>query len=199
MAYDPKTSSALTNKLRSDVDGLLIRSAILEVQYPTGTDGGSATHTITADSTEYTADLTSVTADQTNTTWSPRPLNTVTYDDGDTVEMLSGNVFTLEPGIYKIKAVFVFHHTGPTRLQLWNGTDQVSECYGLNGNFQANVQGVLDINAIVRPRKRTSYQIRYQVGDERADDGLGVATDFADVPEQYGCVEITRLNRLKPD
>jgi hypothetical protein len=199
MAYDPKTNTSLVNKLRSDVDGLLIREAILEVQFPSGTDGGSAIHTITADSTLYTADLTSVTADQTNTTWSPRPLNTVTYDDGDTVEQLAGNVFTLEPGIYKIKAVFVFHHTEMTRMQLWNGTDQIVECYGLNGDFKANQQGVLDLNAIVRPKKRTSYQIRYQVQNEHMNNGLGQSTDFAGVPEQYGCVEITRLNRLKPD
>jgi hypothetical protein len=82
---------------------------------------------------------------------------------------------------------------------LWNGTDQIAEAYGLNGYFASNVMGVLDINAIVRPRKTTSYQIRYQVERAQATDGLGIATDFAGIPEQYGAVEITRLNRLKPE
>jgi hypothetical protein len=50
----------------------------------------------------------------------------------------------------------------------------------------------------VTPKKETSYQIRYQVQREQATDGLGIATDFAGVPEQYGALEITRINQLKP-
>lgn len=199
MAYDPKTSNALLNKLRADVDGLLVRNAILNMELPTGEDGGSATMAITADMTTITADQTSYTADQTVVDWTPRPINEVTWDEGETVERLAGNTITLEPGIYKIKAVFTFHHTQSTRLALWNGTDQIAEAYGLNGYFASNVMGVLDINAIVRPRKTTSYQIRYQVERAQATDGLGIATDFAGIPEQYGAVEITRLNRLKPE
>lgn len=198
MAYDPKTSNALINKLRADVDGLLVRNAILQIQFPTGEDGGSATMAITADMTTITADQTSYTADQTVVDWTPRAINQITYDEGETVEMLAGNTFTLEPGKYKIKAVFTFHHTLATRLALWNGTDQTTVAFGLNSFFSGGVMGVTDLNALVSPKKKTSYQIRYQVERSQAGDGLGIATDFAGVPEQYGAVEITRINQLKP-
>lgn len=198
MAYDPKTSNALINKLRSDVDGLLVRNAVLTMELPTGEDGGSATMAITADMTTITGDQTSYTADQTVVDWTPRAINEVTYDQGETVERLAGNTFTLEPGKYKIKATFVFHHTLNTRLALWNGTDQTTEAWSINGHFAGNVMGVITLDALVTPKKETSYQIRYQVQREQATDGLGIATDFAGVPEQYGALEITRINQLKP-
>jgi hypothetical protein len=198
MAYDPKTSNALLNKLRADVDGLLVRNAILNMELPTGEDGGSATMAITADMTTITADQTSYTADQTVVDWTPRSINQISYDEGETVEMLAGNTFTLLPGKYKIKAMFTFHNTQSTRIALWNGTDQTTVAFGMNAFFSGADTGATTVVALVSPKKKTSYQIRYQVERAQSGDGLGIATDFAGVPEQYGALEITRINQLKP-
>lgn len=197
MAYGSSDSSRQIDKLRTDVDELLVRNAILEHRLPSGTDGGTSLTTITADSTVWTADTTHYTADATTVNCVPRPLNTVSYDESEIVESLAGNVFILDAGTYKIKGVFIFHHSDKTRLEIWDATNGLMVACGLNGNFKNNVSGVVDVNGIVSPRKKTSYMIRYKCERSQAGDGLGIACGFGP-DETYGSVEITRLNHLKP-
>lgn len=198
MTYGSDTSSRLIDKLRTDVDGLLLRNAIVEHQEPSGTDGGTALTTITADSTLWTADAMWVTADATNSGFAPRKLNIIAHEADSTIKSLNGNVVTLVPGTYKLKGVFTFNHTDHTRLEIFNVTQNRSEAYGLNGDFKNTVSGVVDVNVIVSHKKDTGYMVRYRCSRSQTIDGLGIASGFG-VPECYGSLEITRLDQLKPE
>lgn len=198
MAYGSDTSTALINKLRSDVDGLVIRVAIIQDQKPSGTDGGKSYQTITADSTHFTADLTEYTADATTVTWVNRDLNTIVSDEYDIVENLAGSTFTIGPGTYLIKAASVFHYTHGTMLQLHDATNDVKVSQSFNSYFENTVDGHLHVVGWVQPRKKTSYQLEYRVGRETSD-GLGRAISLAGQPEIYSTVEIYQMADLKPD
>ena len=198
MAYGSDTSSRLIDKLRSDVDGLVVRVAIIQDQKPSGTAGGKSLKNITADSTHFTADMTEYTADQTTVTWVNRDLNTIVSDEYDIVESLAGSTFTLGPGTYLITATSVFHYTHGSLLRIHNATSNQYEGQSINGYFENQVQGHLQVSAWVEPRKKTSYQLEYRVGRETSD-GLGRANNFAGVPEIYSTVEIYQMADLKPD
>lgn len=198
MTYGSDTSSRLIDKLRTDVDGLLIRNAIVEDQHPSGEDGGTALTTITADSTLWTADILWVTADATASGWTPRSLNVISQEADGTIKSLEGNVITLAPGTYKLKGVFTFNHTDHTRLEIFNVTRNESVAYGLNADFRNTVVGVVDVNAIVTHTRDTGYMVRYRCTRSQAGNGLGTAAGFG-VPECYGSLEITRLDKLKPE
>lgn len=198
MAYGSDTSSRLIDKLRSDVDGLVVRVAIIQDQKPSGTAGGKSLKNITADSTHFTADMTEYTADQTTVTWVNRDLNTIVSDEHDIIESLAGSTFTLGPGTYLIKATSVFHYTHGTLLQLHDATSDVKVAQSFNSYFENTVDGHLHVVGWVEPRKKTSYQLEYQVGRETSD-GLGRANSFAGQPEIYSTVEIYQMADLKPD
>lgn len=197
MAYGSDTSTALINKLRSDVDGLVVRVAIIQDQKPSGTDGGRSHLTITADSTDFTADMTEYTADATTVTWVNRDLNTIVSDEYDIIENLAGNTFTLNPGSYLIKATSVFHYTHGTSLRIHDATRNQPVAQSINSYFENTVDGHLHVVGWVEPNRETSYQVEYRVGRSTAD-GLGRASSFAGQPEIYSTVEVYQMARLKP-
>jgi hypothetical protein len=119
MAYGSSDSSRQIDKLRSDVDGLNVRVAVLQDRKSSGTAGGSSSSSLTADTTLLTADMTEYTADMTYGGMLPREITAVASDDSEIIEMLAGNTFTLLPGRYLIRAYSVFHYTDLTRLQIW--------------------------------------------------------------------------------
>lgn len=197
MAYGSDTSTALINKLRSDVDGLVVRVAIIQDQKPSGTDGGKSYQTITADSTHFTADATEYTADATTVTWVNRDLNTIVSDEYDLIENLAGNTFTLGPGTYLIKAASVFHYTHGTSLRIHDATQDVSRGQSFNTYFENQVHGHVHVSAWVDINRPTSYQLEYRTGRETSN-GLGQANGFAGQPEIYSTVEVYQMTHLKP-
>lgn len=196
MAYDPKTSNALINKLRSDVDGLNVRVAVLQDQRPSGTNGGSSRSTATADTTLMTADMTEYTADATTENWFPRELNTIVSDDSEIIERLEGNTFILEPARYLIRASSVFHYTHATRLEIWDALAEEAVGESFNAYFENQVQGHVVAVAIVEPHKKTPYRIKRRCS-RTSSDGLGRACSFG-TPEIYTTVEVYRMDQLKP-
>lgn len=198
MAYGSDTSTALINKLRSDVDGLVVRVAIIKDQKASGTSGGKSIRNITADSTHFTADMTEYTADQTTVNWVNRDLNTIVSDEYDIVDSLAGNTFTLGPGTYLVKGTSVFHYTHETSLKIYNATEARDEGQSINGYFENQVYGHLHVEAWIDVHKKTSYGLEYRVGRETTN-GLGRANSFAGQPEIYSTVEIYQMADLKPD
>lgn len=198
MAYGSDTSSRLVDKLRSDVDGLVVRVAIIQDVKPSGTAGGKSLKTITADSTHFSADMTEYTADATTVTWVNRDLNTIASDEYDIIERLAGNTFTLAPGRYLIKGTSVFHYTHGTSLRIHNATSNEYAGQSINSYFENQVDGHLHAVAWVEPRKQTTYQLEYRVTRETSD-GLGRANSFAGQSEIYSTVEIYQMADLKPD
>lgn len=195
MAYGSSDSSRQIDKLRSDVDGLNVRVAVLQDRKASGTAGGSSSSSLTADTTLLTADMTEYTADMTYGGMLPREITVVSSDDSEIIELLAGNTFTLLPGRYLIRAYSVFHYTDLTRLQIWDALAEEAVGNSLNGYFASTVQGHLVADAIVEPRKKTPYRLKRQC-ERSTVDGLGKACGFG-IPEIYTTVEVVRLNHLK--
>ena len=197
MAYGSDTSTALINKLRSDVDGLNVRVALLQDLKPSGTNGGSFTNSLTADTTYITADSTEYTADQTSVTWSGRGFNEVDDESGIIVRH-SGSTFTLDVGWYKVRAVCNFYGTLNTKLKLQNLTFDETEAVGNNAYIPAAQMGVAEVTGLIYPRRETTYTVAFRVESAGANC-LGVANSFAGDPEVYSTIEVMRINHLKPD
>ena len=196
MAYGSSDSSRQIDKLRTDVDGLSVRWAILQDQRASGTSGGSSSSSLTADTTLLTADLTDYTADATQANWITRELNTVVYDDSEIIDRLAGNAFLLQPGRYLIRARATFHYTHGTRLEIWDAGNQQAVGQSCNLYIENTVDACPEAVAVVEPYKPTTYRIKRRCG-RSTSDGLGRAVSFG-TPEIYCTVEVAQINNLKP-
>ena len=96
MSYDSQTSTSLINKLRKDVDALVLRIATLQDQKATGVDGGASVAN----------------------TWTTRTLNAIHSDPYGIITSLSNNEFTVEAGEYQIRVISPFHSTTGTRTRI---------------------------------------------------------------------------------
>lgn len=177
MAYGPRTHARNTDKLRSDVDGLRIRTAVLVDQKAQGTGAGNAT----------------VNA------WTTRTLNLIDHNDDDIVASLSSNVFTLRGGhTYRINASIPFTDTQETMLRLWNTTYNTEVDRGQSFHFDNQTSGLATIASVVSITRDTSYKIEYYV-KKGGVNTLGKPANISGYTEQYGLVEINRLTGLMPD
>lgn len=196
MAYGSSDSSRQIDKLRTDVDGLSVRWAILQDQRASGTSGGSSASSLTADNTIITADATEYTADMTSANSITRELNTVVYDDSEIIDRLSGSTFLLQPGRYMIRARATFHYTHGTRLQIWDALNEEIVGQSCSLYIENTVDSCPEAVAIVEPYKPTTYRIKRRCG-RSTSDGLGRAVSFG-TPEIYCTVEVAQINQLKP-
>lgn len=177
MAYGSKTHARMTDKARSDLDGLRIRTAVLVDSKPQGTGAGNAV---------------------TNA-WTARAINSVLHDDDKLVAGLASNVFTLRGGhSYRIAALFPFTDTQETMLRLWNTTYNTEVERGQSFHFDNNTSGLATVVAVVNPTRNTSYKIEYYCKKD-GTNSLGKPADISGYSEEYGVVEINRLTGLLPN
>jgi hypothetical protein len=196
MAYGSSDHARQTDKLRTDVDGLSVRWAIIQDQRASGVSAGSSRSTLTADNTYITADSTEYTADMTLANWLNRELNTIVSDDAGIIERLDGNTFLLAPGRYMIRARATFHFTHGTRVQIWDATNEESVGESCNLYIENTVDTCAEAVAIVEPNKPTTYRIKRRCG-RSTSGGLGRAVSFG-TPEIYCTVEVAQIASLKP-
>jgi len=196
MAYGSTDHARQTDKLRTDVDGLSVRWAILQDQRASGTSGGSSSSALTADNAIVTADATEYTADMTLANWLTRELNTIVSDDSELIERLDGNTFVLKPGRYMIRARSAFHYTHGTRVQIWDALNKQSAGESCSLYVENTVDTCAEAVAIVEPNKPTPYRIKRRCGRD-TPDGLGRAVSFG-TPEIYTSVEVAQITNLKP-
>lgn len=177
MAYGTRTHARNTDKLRSDVDGLRIRTAVLVDSKPQGTGAGNAV---------------------TNA-WTTRTINNLLHNDDNIVAGLASNVFTLRGGhTYRISALFPFTDTQETMLRIWNTTYNVEAERGQSFHFDNNTSGIATVVGVVTITRDTSYKIEYYCKKD-GTNSLGKPANISGYTEEYGVVEINRLTGLKPD
>lgn len=165
---DNSTSPATTGFVKN----VFHRYSLLVGSFASGTQGGSAASGI-----------------QT------RALNTIIINSGDIVN-LAGNIFTLRPGTYRIRASAPAYAVGVHRTFLWNVTGSTRV---LNGDSAASntvyptltrsvVTGTFTITA------NTGFELRHYCQSAFASTGLGIAAGEAGVNEIYASVELWRLD-----
>lgn len=173
MSYDARTSTALINRLRSDVDSLVLRIATLQDQKATGVDGGASVAGA----------------------WTTRTLNTVHSDPYGVVTSLSANQFTVPAGEYQIRVISPFHSTLGTRTRIWDVTNDVLVGYSVSTYVYNQTNVYLYQTEHIQPHKATTYRLDYYT-EQAKPDGLGVATDTGDI-EVYTVLDVVDL-RIRP-
>lgn len=175
MSYQPQVSDILVNKLRSDVDGLVLKMACIVDRKASGTTGGAAA--IGA--------------------WTTRTLNTIDYDPHGLIRGLSSNTFTLKPGKYSVRVVTTFQDTQYTMLRMYNVTKSLVAATSMTGHFDSQDHGNLEIHAHFDLVEDIAFRLEYHAS-HNGTDSLGRSANIADTPELYTVVEITRLDKVKP-
>lgn len=170
-SYDSQTATTLINKLRKDVDSLTLKIAVLTDSKASGTSGGTGTAAA----------------------WTARELNTVAIDPQGLILNLASNEFTLAAGSYQVRAIAAFHHTGLTRMRLYDVTNSVVIGYSVSTDVSNQADVYLDLTQNVTPHKNNVYRLEYYITASGADH-LGVPTSIASVNETYAICEITRLD-----
>ena len=175
MSYDASTSTALINRLRSDVDALQVRIATCLYQVALGTSGGASVAGA----------------------WTLRQINTVHSDPFGLLVggVLTSSTWTVEPGNYQFEAISSYHSTGKTRTRIWDVTNDVLVGYSISGYVYNQTLVNLHQTERVSPHKRTTYRLDYYTEQAKAD-GLGVACSVGDL-ETYVVLNIVGLD-LQP-
>jgi hypothetical protein len=171
MSYDSQTATSLINKLRKDVDSLTLKIAVLTDSKASGTSGGTGTAAA----------------------WTARELNTVAIDPQGLILQLESNTFQLAAGSYQVRAIAAFHHTGLTRMRLYDVTNSVVIGYSVSIDVSNQADVYLDLTQNVTPHKNNVYRLEYYITASGAEH-LGVPTSIASVNETYAICEITRLD-----
>jgi hypothetical protein len=171
MSYDSQTATSLINKLRKDVDSLTLKIAVLTDSKASGTSGGTGTAAA----------------------WTARELNTVAIDPQGLILQLESNTFQLAAGSYQVRAIAAFHHTGLTRMRLYDVTNSVVIGYSVSTDVSNQADVYLDLTQNVTPHKNNVYRLEYYITASGAEH-LGVPTSIASVNETYAICEITRLD-----
>lgn len=172
MSYDARTSTALINRLRSDVDSLQIRIATVLDEKPIGTSGGASVAGV----------------------WTTRTLNTIHSDPFGLIlnGTVSGSTFTLAPGNYQIEVVSSYHSTLATRTRIYDVTNAQVVGYSISGYVFNQTIVNLHQTERVSPHKDTTYRIEYYTEQAKAD-GLGIASGVGDV-EVYTVLNVVALD-----
>lgn len=171
MSYDASTSTALINRLRSDVDSLVLRIATIQDQKATGVAGGSSVAGA----------------------WTTRTLNTIHSDPYGVITSLASNLFTVEAGEYQIRVISPFHSTQGTRTRIWDVTNDVLVGYSVSTYVYNQTNVYLYQTERIQPHKRTTYRLDYYAEQAKATDGLGVATNTGDI-EVYTVLDVVDLH-----
>jgi len=166
----------MTDKARSDLDGLRIRMAILADRKAQGTSGGTAT----------------------TGAWTTRTLNTVVSDPDKLVTALASNVFTLRGGhSYLLQVAAPFHATQETMVRIWSTTYNSLVTYGRTCHFDNQVTADALATAVVTTTRDTSFRVDYWA-DTGGVQSLGKPANISGVQETYAEVSIQRLTGLLP-
>lgn len=171
MSYDSQTSTALINKLRKDVDSLTLKVAVLVDSKASGTSGGTGVAAA----------------------WTTRTLNTIQSDPSGLILQLDSNTFTLAAGAYQVRSISAFHHTGYTRMRLYDVTNGVIIGYSVSADVSNQETQYLELNQRIIPHKDTVYRLDYYITASGADH-LGVPASLATISEIYSICEITRMD-----
>jgi len=171
MSYDSQTSTILINKLRKDVDSLTLKVAVLIDSKASGTAGGNGTAAA----------------------WTARDLNTIQYDPNGLILSLASNTFQLAAGSYQVQSISAFHHTGDTRMRLFDITNNVVIGYSVSVDVSNQETQYLHLNQRVIPHKDTVYRLEYYIASSGAGH-LGLASSIPSVAEIYTVCEITRMD-----
>lgn len=173
--------SADAAQLSTDLAALVSRVAILEAangvmvlvdEKPSGTAGGSFT----------------------NGDFRTRDLNTV---QANTIQGagLVGNRFTLPAGKFLIAAEAICYTVDFAKAALFNVTAGQYVAYGLSlrSGYGTNAAGTPHpVSAYVELSEPAEFELRHRCTTSRANDGFGVASGFAGVPECYSRVIVMR-------
>ena len=170
MSYDSQTSTSLINKLRKDVDSLVLKIATLQDQKATGVSGG--------------ASLAGV--------WTTRTLNTIHSDPYGLITSLSSNQFTVEAGEYQIRVVSPFHSTQGTRTRIYDVTNGAVIGYSVSTYVYNQTNVYLYQTERITPHKTNTYRLDYYTEQAKAD-GLGIATNTGDI-EIYTILDVVDLS-----
>jgi hypothetical protein len=171
MSYDSQTSTSLINKLRKDVDALVLRIATLQDQKATGVNGGASVAN----------------------TWTTRTLNAIHSDPYGIITSLSNNLFTVEAGEYQIRVISPFHSTTGTRTRIWDVTNNVLVGYSVSTYVYNQTNVYLYQTERIQPHKTTTYRLDYYTHNAKNTDGLGVATNTGDI-EIYTVLDVVDLH-----
>lgn len=176
MAYKSADHARQTDKLRTDVNQLRIKTAFVVHQEAQNVGAGTAVANA----------------------WTTRTLNTILRDPFGIVASLASNVVTLKGGdTYRIFVSMPFARTQETLLRLWNTTYNTLEVQGQSFHFDNQNEGLATLVAIVSPSRDTGYRLDYYCKATHAN-GLGKPVDISGYNEIYGFMEIQRLTGLKP-
>jgi len=170
MSYDSQTSTSLINKLRKDVDALVMRIATIEDQKATGVNGGASIAGV----------------------WTTRTLNSIHSDPYGIITSLSNNLFTVEAGEYQIRVISPFHSTLGTRLRIYDVTNGAVVGYSVSTYVYNQTNVYLYETERIQPHKRNTYRLDYYTEQAKAD-GLGIATNTGDI-EVYTVLDVVDLH-----
>lgn len=170
MSYDSQTSTSLINKLRKDVDALVLRIATIEDQKATGVNGGASIAGA----------------------WTTRTLNSIHSDPYGIITSLSNNLFTVEAGEYQIRVISPFHSTLGTRLRIYDVTNGAVVGYSVSTYVYNQTNVYLYQTERIQPHKRNTYRLDYYTEQAKAD-GLGIATNTGDI-EVYTVLDVVDLH-----
>ena len=123
--------------------------------------------------------------------WYTRTINTE-YDPVG-ICLLSGNTFQIPKGRYFIRGSAPGRGVESHQLRLFNITDNRVEVYGTSEYSPTGLAQIRSwLQAVIEPKRATTYRFEHRCQTTRATDGLGVASSW-DGPETYTQVELWGL------
>lgn len=133
-----------------------------------------------------------------NNSFKTRLLNTVHYNSGSdcTLNTSTGEI-TLAPGTWYVEASAPAYRVSHHRSALYNVTDAVFVCYGTSEYSRGTIEASQSrsqlscVFNVVGSSKVFALQHRCDI--TRAQDGLGVSSGIALVPEIYTTIVLVRL------
>ena len=129
--------------------------------------------------------------------WIGRVLNTITAsgDSGDDVT-LSSNVVTLSPGYYKWQSRAPGYHCDRHQTRLFDVTNNTAVAYGScaysPGGASNSSQSDSIIQTFLSISVPTTYRLEHMCMSTQANNGLGIASNFAGNTEIYSTVYIKK-------
>ncbi len=132
-----------------------------------------------------------------------RPLNPRKYEGKEDWAVLNGNVITIEPGNYFVKATAPPYSTGKHRLRFWNVTEGKTAILGFNSyclapprgtQSHAALSGLLEVKGTAK-EFMLEHITQEDAGGAHETLGVVMANNHGDPngPEAYGSIEIIKF------
>ena len=131
----------------------------------------------------------------TGSDWVTRDLNNMEGDE-EIVTSLSANEFTLEKGVYRIKAYVPGYAISLHKGRLYNVTNSTVDIWGSAARSDGSALTTTNsiVSGLLKATTTNSFRLETKGSTTKTTDGLGRASSFSGADEIYTIIRIERLS-----